>query len=319
MVQCYNPNNKTVSNSEKPKLPQTNEICWTHFTEKDEETLQSLLNELNIHPLAKKALLNGSDFPKIDMYAQFAFISIFLVNKNLETTQLRVIANENYVISYGGEKLDVVNRITEKIKNHPEYLSHPGFILYNFLELAAVEYLELVDYVARSVQNIEKQVFEAPFSNKIGHDIYRWKIRLHELRQIVEAQEEMVKTISHSDFPYANEQSNPYIQDTVARFSRVVSALDTFRETLTGIFDLQLSLKSDYMNIIMKTLTLVSVAFLPMTFITGLYGMNFERMPELKWEYGYLYALILIGILGSSIALYFKKQGWWGEKKNHGK
>jgi|GEM_PF-725577 len=318
-VYSYYLENNIIQRSETPRFPEQNKTCWMHFTGKDKEALQTLLNELNIHSLAKKALLNGVSFPKVDMYKQFAFVSLFLVNKKLETTQLCIIASERYVISYGEEELDVVHRIAEKIKEHPEYLAHSGFILYQFLDVAAAEYLELVDHIASTVAKIEKQVFIKPFSNQIGHSVYRWKIHLHKLRQIVEAQEEAMKTIGHSDFPYANEQSNPYIQDTISRFSRTISAIDTFKETLTGIFDLQLSLKSDHMNIIMKTLTLVSVVFLPMTFITGLYGMNFEKMPELKWEYGYLYALILIGVLGSSIAFYFKKRGWWGENKKHHK
>ena len=91
----------------------------------------------------------------------------------------------------------------------------------------------------------------------------------------------------------------------------MTSAFDSFKNTLTSIFDLQMSLKSDHMNIIMKTLTLVSVIFIPMTFIAGLYGMNFERMPELKWDFGYFYALLLMFGIGISTLVYFKKKGWW--------
>jgi magnesium transporter len=314
MMLCYNTNNHLVNKLEKPRLPQENEVCWLHFTEKTKDSLQSLLNDLNIHPLAKSALLNGSYFPKIDMYQKSAFLSILLINEAFQKAQLRMIAAEQYVISYSDKELDVIKRVSEKLEHHPEYLSHPGFVLYQFLDLVAIEFLELVDYIADYIQKIEKQVFKTPFENEIGHGVYRWKVRLHELRQIVEALEEMMKTVGHSDFPYVNEESNPYIQDTISRFSRVTAALDTFKETLTSIFDLQLSLKSDHMNVIMKTLTLVSVVFLPMTFIAGLYGMNFEKMPELKWEYGYLYALLLMAGLGGCIAIYFKKQGWWGEK-----
>jgi magnesium transporter len=319
MMLSYNTNNYLVNKLEKARLPQENEVCWMHFTEKTKDSLQSLLNDLNIHPLAKSALLNGINFPKIDKYQKCAFLSILLINTEFQKTQLRIIATEQYVISYADKELEVINRITEKLKHHPEYLSHSGFVLYQFLDSVAMEYLELVDYIADYIQKIEKQVFKTPFENEIGHSVYRWKVQIHELRQIVEAQEEMMKTIGHSDFPYVNEESNPYIQDTISRFSRITSALDTFKETLTNIFDLQLSLKSDHMNVIMKTLTLVSVVFLPMTFIAGLYGMNFEKMPELKWEYGYLYALLLMASLGGGIAFYFKKQGWWGEKDKHEK
>ncbi|MBA2870444.1 magnesium transporter [Anoxybacillus calidus] len=319
MMLCYNANTKQIQRLKAPHLPQDHEVCWLHFTEQTKEMLQDLLEKLSIHPLAKKALLNGSDFPKVDQYEKCAFVSIFIVNDQFQKTQLRIIATERYVISFTEREIELAKKLFVHLQHHPDHLSHPGYILYEFLNSAAMEYLELVDYIARHIQALEKQVFKTPFANEIGHLVFRWKVRLHELRQIAEAQEEVMKTIGHSNFPYVNEESNPYIQDAIARFARVTSALDTFRETLTGIFDLQLSLKSDHMNVIMKTLTLVSVVFIPMTFIAGLYGMNFEKMPELKWKYGYLYALLLMASLGIGIALYFKKKGWWGERSKHQK
>ncbi|RAK18437.1 magnesium transporter [Anoxybacillus vitaminiphilus] len=319
MMLCYNANTKQIQSLKMLHLPQDHEVCWLHFTERTKETLPSLLEQLSLHPLAKKALLDGSDFPKVDQYEKCAFVSIFIVNDQFQKTELRIIAAERYVISYTEKEIELVKQLFMHLQHHPDDLSHPGYVLYQFLNSAAMEYLELVDYIARHTQALEKQVFKTPFANEIGHLVFRWKVWLHELRQIAEAQEEMMKTVGHSNFPYVNEESNPYIQDVIARFARVTSALDTFKETLTGIFDLQLSLKSDHMNVIMKTLTLVSVVFLPMTFIAGLYGMNFEKMPELKWEYGYVYALLLMAGLGGGIALYFKKKGWWGERSKHQK
>ncbi|WP_044748349.1 magnesium transporter CorA family protein [Bacillus alveayuensis] len=319
MMLCYNAKAKRIEELKALRLPQEGEVCWLHFTEQTKGMLRSLLENLPIHPLAKNALLNGSDFPKVDQYEKCAFVSIYIVNEQFQKTQLRIIATERYVISYTEWERELVKKLFIYLQHHPDDLSHPGYVLYQFLNSAAMEYLELIDYIASHIQALEKQVFKTPFANEIGHLVFRWKVRLHELRQIAEAQEEMMKTIGHSDFPYVNEESNPYIQDAIARFSRVTAALDTFRETLTGIFDLQLSLKSDHMNVIMKTLTLVSVVFLPMTFIAGLYGMNFEKMPELKWEYGYAYALLLMAGLGGVIALYFKKKGWWGERSKQQK
>ncbi|ARP42568.1 Putative metal ion transporter YfjQ [Geobacillus thermodenitrificans] len=110
-----------------------------------------------------------------------------------------------------------------------------------------------------------------------------------------------------------NAETNPYIDEVASRFACVPAALDAFKESLSAIFDLQLSLKSDHMNVIMKTVTLVSVMFLPMTFIADVYGMNFTFMPELKWRYGYPFALLLMAAVAALIVLYFKRNGWWGE------
>ncbi|WP_339064171.1 CorA family divalent cation transporter [Tepidibacillus marianensis] len=121
--------------------------------------------------------------------------------------------------------------------------------------------------------------------------------------------------MGRKDFPFTNKEAGYYFQDLSNRYARVVSAFDTFKENLSGIFNLQISLKSDHTNAIMKMLTLVSVIFIPMTFLAGVYGMNFEFMPELEWKYGYAYSLILMFGVGIGIALYFKKEGWYGKQK----
>jgi magnesium transporter len=314
---CYDAARKTVVERKALHLRhESGGVCWLHFTEKTKESLQSLVDELSLHPLAKKALLFGVDFPKIDVYDGCAFVSMFFIRNDLQTTRLQIIATEQHVISYTKEEEPFIEKIKEKLIHHPEHLSHPGYVLYQFFDVATFHFLRIIDDIANHIQELEKQVFKTPFANEIGHGVYRWKVKIHELRQITEAQEEMMKTFHHAKFPYMNEETHPYIQDVISRFSRITSALDTFKETLSSIFDLQLSLKSDHMNVIMKTLTLVSVIFMPMTFVAGVYGMNFEIMPELTWKYGYAYALGLMASVGIMISLYFKKKGWWGEQKN---
>jgi magnesium transporter len=289
------------------------DTCWLHFTKAAQTDLERLLETISIHPLAKQRLLYGTDVPMVDKYERCLFISLFTVRPSLQTMKIQIIATEQHMISYTEEDDVFIDQVKEKLLHHREHALHPGYVLYHFLDVAALCFLQVIDDIADRIQALEKQVFKTPFANEIGHNIYRWKIRIHELRQIAEVQEEMMKTIQHTAFPYINSENNPYIQDVANRFSRITTALDTFKETLSSIFDLQLSLKSDHMNVIMKTLTLVSVIFIPMTFIAGVYGMNFEVMPELKWKYGYVYALLLMAAIGICIALYFKKKGWWGE------
>ncbi|GAB7388369.1 magnesium/cobalt transporter CorA [Bacillaceae bacterium] len=308
----YDPRTNTVQRGEDLSVPDSGEMIWVHFDGSRTEGLERFIERLGVHPLAKKAMSTFGSMPRIDVYRNEAFISCFAVSEKDSWDKINILVGKNYVISRSENPLAVFSRLEQTFRSHPEHMAHPGHVLYHLFEKFNMSYLRVVDQIANEIQDLEKKVFAAPFANEIGQKTYRWKTRLHELRQIVEAQENVIKTIGRSDFPFINEEAGFYFQDLLDNVTRVVSAFDAFKETLTSILDLQISLKSDHMNAIMKTLTLVSVVFLPMTFVTSLYGMNFAHMPELKWKWGYAYALALIFALGAGIALYFKKKGWWG-------
>ncbi|AMQ20458.1 magnesium/cobalt transporter CorA [Geobacillus sp. JS12] len=303
----------TVDGTYKRHAPAGSQSCWLHFTAAAKPDLEQLLSSLSIHPLAQQRLMNGTDIPTFDEYEGCFFLSLFIVRPSGRTVNVRLLAGSQYMISYMDENDPLVDHVKERLLNHRGQALYPGYVLYHFLDLAAIRFLQVIDQIADRIQTLEQQVFATPFANEIGREIYRMKTHLHELRQIAEAQEEAIKMIRHADLPYINQETNPYIEEVASRFSRVPAALDAFKESLSAIFDLQLSLKSDHMNVIMKTLTLVSVIFLPMTFIAGVYGMNFAFMPELKWRYGYPFALLLMATVAMLIALYFKRKGWWGE------
>ncbi|MBB3908008.1 magnesium and cobalt transport protein CorA [Anoxybacillus sp. UARK-01] len=292
------------------------EKCWIHFTERTKHELKLLAEQLKLHPLATQSLLSESHLPKIDVYDDSLFISLAWIQEEWRVSRLQLIITKQYVISYTKNNEPMIEQVEKKLLHHPEEAVDPCFVFYRMLDVATFHFLHVIDEIANKIQALEKQVFKTPFENEIGHSVYRWKVKIHELRQTIEAQEEMMKTLNHPEIPHINEKIRPYLQDVSSRFSRSTAALDAFKETLSDIFNLQLSLKSDHMNTIMKTLTLVSVIFMPMTFVAGVYGMNFKWMPELTWTYGYIYALGLMGGLGIAIAFYFKKKGWWGKKKD---
>lgn len=311
----YLENSQTVETIDHFSIPAKGEVIWFHIQSSNTEELKEILQKLKAHPLSERAMNNFSDIPKIDVYKNQAYVSTVAIQEDYSLEKISILVGENYVITRGdNNNLHLFSELKEDFMDHPDHMSHTGHILYHILDKVGMFYLKIVDKLSNEIQQLEKQVFKTPFANEIGKGAYQWKGKIHDLRQIVEAQENIIKSIGRSEFPYINEDSGFYFQDLQDNFSRVVNAFDTFKENLSSIFDLQMSLKSDHMNAIMKTLTLASVVFLPMTFIAGLYGMNFERMPELKWKFGYAYGLILMFGLGTAIALYFRKKGWWGDK-----
>lgn len=317
-VMIYHSEKDNTQRIEEFSIPENEEdISWIHITPSTKTELSKVIDMLDIHPLAADAICSFSESPRMDVYRNHMYVSTFVIKEDYSTVRISILLGGNYVITHEEKNdLEIFPTLMEDFDDHPSHMSSPGHILYHLLDHISKFYLEAMDKISDEIHSIEKTVFKFPFANEIGHHVYNWKGKIHILRQIVEAQESVIKEIGQADRKYINEESGIYLKSLEQNFERVVSALDTFVETLSGIFDLQMSLKSDHMNSIMKTLTLVSVVFIPMTFIAGLYGMNFEKMPELGWEYGYVYSLVLMFGLGVSIALFFRKKGWWGQQQH---
>jgi len=313
----YNTTKKQLEINDQLVPPGKEEIIWVRIDRSYTQNEQSnFIEKLQTYPLAKEKLEEFSELPMVDVFENESVISIFAIQEDYSFVKVNILVGDHYVITIEDEHSEgLFINLVNRFKEHPEYMSHTGKILYHLIDEISTDYLKVVDRIANEILELEKEVFITPFENKIGKSIYRWKIKLHELRQVVEYQGSVIETIGRADFPFTNKEAGFYFQDLSNRYQRVVSAFDTFKENLSGIFNLQISLKSDHTNAIMKMLTLVSVIFIPMTFLAGVYGMNFEFMPELRWKYGYLYSLILMFGVGLGIAFYFKKEGWWGKQK----
>lgn len=311
----YNKKKQTLEKIERFNIPNHDEIIWFHFD--SNESIEQQLAQLDIHPLAKQLFTKHSDYPKINIFKNEAVLSLFMIKEDYKTIKMTILVNNQLVLTHTEEEqAEFTHNLVKFFSENQIKMEQTGMILFHLINGLSEHYLTAVDEIADEIQRIEKSVFKDPFENEIGKRVYRWKTKLHELRQVVEPQENVIKMIAHSDFPFGDEESGFYFQDLKENFARVTSAFDAFKENLNGIFNLQISLKSDHTNSIMKTLTLVSVVFIPMTFIAGLYGMNFEYMPELRIRNGYFYALALMLSIGISIMTYFRIKGWWGKKRN---
>jgi magnesium transporter len=307
----YNSKNNTTEALKQFAETEEGVMQLLFFESLEEAESSGIYSRITLHELALGRLKKFSDHPRINIYKDHAVLSTFIITDKLELVAMNLLASSHYVICICEKPNGLRQRLEQEFSEHPEHMKDTSKVLYHVLNETISSYLNAVDRISDEVLALEKRVFVKPFENDTGHNVFRWKERLVELRQVVESEEGVLKKMVHKDFPFATDDSGVYFEDLVNTFSRVPAALDSFKENLQGIFDLQISLKSDHMNRIMKTLTLVSVIFVPLTFIAGLYGMNFEYMPELGWRYGYFAVLAICVTLGASILFFFKKRGWW--------
>jgi magnesium transporter len=302
--------NGTVTVSETRK-PAEDEFAFLRLLKPNHAEIHHILSDMyQCHPLVIEDCVKLGQRPKVDIYHEHALLIFYGLVEDWEVVEIAIVIGKNFVITICQEELPFLAELRQEFLRIPDKMHNPGSIIYHLLDNCVDQYLDLADAVEDKVTDIENEVFEDPFA-QLAHNVFRMKRKLHSLRRHIAEERNVLGTLMHSDFPYTKEEINVYLMDIYDHLSRVVDSIDTFRESMTGILELQMSLKGDRMNAIMKTLTIVSTFFLPLSFIVGLYGMNVKGVPEYSWRFGYAFVWGLLILVSATMYLVFKRKKWW--------
>ncbi|WP_339063832.1 CorA family divalent cation transporter [Tepidibacillus marianensis] len=186
----YNVVQNTLDIKDELSPPAKNEVIWVRIDKNYTQQEQNdFIEELETYPLAKEKTEQFSELPMVDVFENEAVISIFAIQEDYSFVKVNILVGKNYVITIEDEHSEgLFLHLVDRFKEHPEYMSHTGKILYHLIDEISTDYLRAVDRVANEILELEKEVFITPFENRIGKSIYRWKIQLHQLRQVVEYQ-----------------------------------------------------------------------------------------------------------------------------------
>lgn len=302
--------NGEVHREEEVRLPGEDEVGFIRLFQPDAEKIKSVLGTFGCHPLVvEDCVYLQRQRPKVDTYNTHALVMFYSVQKDLTFTRMGIVIGKNYVIVMYHEHIATLSALKEQFMKAPEKMEHPGRILYNLLDHCVDQFMAITDDIEERVENLENALYQNPFG-KLAQDIFQLKRHLHVIRRIFVEERNVLGTLMHTQFPYTREETSVYFMDVYDHLNRVVDSVDTFRESMTSILELQVSLKGDRMNAIMKTLTLVSTFFLPLTFIVGLYGTNL-KLPEYQWNFGSYYIWIVLIATTLFMVFYFKRKKWW--------
>jgi magnesium transporter len=293
------------------RMPQSHEVAWIRLKKPDPEEVKQVLEELfNCHPLLVEDAVKLNQRPKLDRYKSHIFLTFFAVEKtSLRLQEIGIVVGPNYVVTISQDDIPFLDELEKELLRKEDMMDHSGEILYRILDSCVDEYSQAVNHYEEQVELLERQVYRNPFV-QVTHDIFRYKRRLHRLRKVFIEEKTILGAMTHQDLPFISQDKDVYFFDVYDHISRVVDSIDLFRESLSGLLELQMAMKSDRMNEIMKTLTLISSIFLPLTFIVGVYGMNFRAMPELDWSYGYAYVWVLMAAVSGGLYWFFKRKKW---------
>ncbi|WP_189009999.1 magnesium/cobalt transporter CorA [Paenibacillus marchantiophytorum] len=293
------------------RFPEPNEVAWIRMENASAKELKHVLGDLyHCHPLLIEDAIKLNQRPKMDVYKNHIFLTFFAVSEELEPREIGIVIGANFVITIYKDPLPFLDQLYHTCQEVEDRLRHPGSILHAILDRCVDDYSVVVDHFDDRLDRMEQAVYQNP-GIRIAQDIFQLKRSMHQLRRVIVEERITLSAITHHSFPYTREEDDVYFLDIMDHISRIVDSLDIFRESLTGLLELQMSMKSDRMNEIMKTLTIFSTIFLPLTFIVGLYGMNFKLIPELNWHYGYVFVWIVMILTSGCMWYFFKRKHWF--------
>lgn len=294
----------------KNRRPGIGEHAFVALLHPKEQDVHRLLGDVfGCHEMVIANCLRKDSRPKLNIYDDHVFFPFFFLADDWELIEISVVIGENFVIAILNQSMPFLSELQDEFKLSPKKMENPGRMLYEFLDLCIHHYAEFIDSIEDMVDEMENTVYESPTAS-IAPYIFSLKRKLHRIRKIFGEERTVIESLMHSSIPYTKSQDNIYFMDLFDHINRIVDGIDSFRDALSGLLDLQMAIKSDRMNSIMKTLTIVSTFFMPMSFIVGLYGTN-VKVPEYGWRYGYLWVWALVIAAAISLAIFFKRKKWF--------
>lgn len=289
----------------------------------DRATLERMGQIFRIHPLALEDVVNVPQRSKTDAYPQQQLVITKIVStredKAVEVEQVGVLFGKGYVLTVREDpRRDVLASVREMIRKGRGSVRDKGadHLAYALIDAAVDSFYPVLEEMGELLDEMELDAASAP--RGMSRRIHAVKRELLTVRRAVWPQRDLVNALLRDGSPHVSAETRVFLRDTYDHVVQVMDMVETFREIASGLMDLYLSGVSNRMNEIMKVLTVISTIFLPMTFIAGLYGMNFDtgasrlNMPELKWRYGYLFALVLMALSALALLVFYVRRGWLG-------
>jgi magnesium transporter len=295
-----------------------NYVSWLNFHGlKDQDSIKKLCQNLAIDPLTIEDIFTEKRRPKLEEYQQYMFFSIRSALPNqanstqLFQEQISFVLGTNYLVSFQDKSSmhfdDVRDRIEKK--RGKVRLKGPDFLLFRMLDAIIDNYFEVLESSTLSIEALEHKI-KYSRNNSILQTIELEKRKLIELRKIVLPLKEVTFQLDKLDNPFLDTSNSHHFSELKENCIEVLEEIDANKQILDGMSNLYYAVQGQRMNEIMKILTIVSSIFIPLTFIAGVYGMNFKHMPELDYPYGYYTIIGVMVLITVSLLIYFYRKGW---------
>lgn len=298
-------------------LRPTDRFCWVDVHGLgDLRTMETLGSLFSIHPLALEDIVHVPTRPKAELYDDNLLIITRMIQVSgdcdVRTEQFSIIIGRNYLVTFQEWEGDVLDSVRQRLRTGRGIIrTGTGYLGYVIVDTIVDAYFPVVEVVADRLEEMEERVMTDP-SPRTLRELNRLKNLLSRIRRAVAPQREAVNSLVRDENEFLDETTRLYLRDTYDHCLSSSEMVETSREFVNGLMNTYLTVVSNRMNEVMKTLTILMSIFVPVTFLAGLYGMNFEHMPELHWWWSYPALLVVMLAVAGGMLLYFRRLGWIG-------
>ena len=304
--------------SEVFNLEDTNSILWININGLNNlKTIEELGSHYNIHSLTLEDILNTNHRPKIEDFENYLFIVFkmlyFSNDENIIYENVSMVVGKNYVLTFQESDGDVFDDLRDRILNSKGRIRNLGsdYLMYAILDAIVDNYLTVIEAFGDKIEDLEAHIFDSESDDKdTPNHIQSLKQEVLKIRRSIFPFREVVNRLEKIECDIVDPKTHSYLRDLYDHIVHVSESVDLYREMIWSLMDMHMTIISNKMNEIMKVLTIMASIFIPLTFMAGIYGMNFDNIPELHYEYGYYILWGIMAFIFIMMIFYFRRKKW---------
>ena len=282
----------------------------------DIELIEKIGKHFNIHPLTLEDILNTGQRPKVDEFEDYLYfvLKMLYVDEKINevrSEQVSLVLGKNFLVSFQEVRGDVFESVRERLRQGKGRIRKggPDYLAYALIDSVVDHYFIILEKIGIAIEDLEEDLL-ADSTTDTMQSIHAMKRELIYLRKQVWPLREVINTVTKQDLDSVDEKTVLFFRDVYDHTIQIIDTIESYRDILSGMLDLYLSTVSNRMNEVMKVLTIIATIFIPITFVAGIYGMNFKFMPELEWRWGYLGVWGIIIFMVLLMLFFFKSKKW---------
>lgn len=282
----------------------------------DVELIGRIGEIFGLHPLLLEDVVNANQRPKFEQHGEHLFLVLKMLldserDEEIEGEQVSIVLGPRYVITFQTRARDTFDPVRRRLADPATQVRQHGadFLAYALVDTIVDNYFGVLEKLGDRLEELEDAIIADPMAETL-EEVFEVKRTLVELRRVVWPLRDALAAMGRGDAPLIERGTLPYLRDVQDHALRVIDTIETYRDTSATMMEMYMSSVSNRMNDVMRVLTVIATIFIPLTFIVGLYGMNFVDMPELHWRWGYPVVLGVMGLTTGGMLMFFRRRGW---------